>query len=55
MGIKAIKSLENNLQPDPLFDLQNMIKIRHEPVTNYYRFVKKVGAGTYGEVFLAEH
>ena len=55
MGIKAIKSVENNLRPDAKFDLQNMIKIRKETITHYYRFIKKVGAGTYGEVFMAEH
>ncbi len=55
MGIKAIKSVENSLQPDPVFDLQNMVKVRHEPVTNYYTFEKKIGAGTYGEVFMAIH
>lgn len=57
MGIKAIKSVETglNLKPDPIFDLQSMIKIRHEPITNYYTFSKKLGSGTYGEVFLAQH
>ena len=55
MGIKAIKAVENKLTPDPMFDLQSMIKIRKEPVANYYNFLKKVGAGTYGEVFIAEH
>lgn len=55
MGIKSIKSVENSLQPDPFFDLQSMIKVRHEPVTNYYKFLKKIGAGTYGEVFEAIH
>jgi serine/threonine protein kinase len=57
MGIKAIKSVEAglNLKPDPIFDLQSMIKIRHEPITNYYTFSKKLGSGTYGEVFLAHH
>ena len=48
MGIKAIKSVENNLRPDGMFDLQNMIKVRKETITHYYRFIKKVGAGTYG-------
>lgn len=55
MGIKAIKSVENNLRPDGMFDLQNMIKIRKETITHYYNFAKKVGSGTYGEVFMAEH
>lgn len=48
MGIKAIKSVENNLRPEPTFELQSMVKIRHEPVTNYYNFLKKIGSGTYG-------
>ncbi len=51
MGIKSIKSVENNLQPDPIFDIQGMVKIRKEAVANEYKFVKKIGAGTYGEVF----
>ena len=55
MGIKAIKSVEQPVPLDPSFDLQNMIRIRRENVNHYYRFIKKVGAGTYGEVFLAEH
>lgn len=55
MGIKAIKSVENNLRPEPIFELQGMVKLRHEPVSNYYRFLRRVGAGTYGEVFEAEH
>ena len=45
MGIKAIKAVENKLTPDPMFDLQSMIKIRKEPVANFYN----------GEVFIAEH
>lgn len=48
MGIKAIKSVENSLTPDSMFDLQNMIKVKHDSVEKYYKFVKKVGAGTYG-------
>jgi hypothetical protein len=28
MGIKSIKSIENNLQPDPIFELEGMIKVR---------------------------
>jgi serine/threonine protein kinase len=55
MGIKAIKSVENNLQPDPIFELQGMVKIRKDPITNEYKFIRKIGAGTYGEVFEAEH
>lgn len=55
MGIKSIKSVENNLQPDPIFELQGMVKIRKEPITYEYKFIKKIGAGTYGEVFEAEH
>lgn len=55
MGIKAIKAVENKLTPNPIFDLQSMIKIRKEPVANFYNFIKKVGSGTYGEVFIAQH
>ena len=55
MGIKAIKSVENNLQPHPVFELQSMIKIRKENILHYYNLGKKVGAGTYGEVFIAEN
>lgn len=55
MGIKSIKSVENNLQPDPIFDIQGMVKIRKEPITHEYEFTKRVGAGTYGEVFEAVH
>ena len=32
-----------------------MIKVRSEPIANSYKFVKKIGAGTYGEVFKASH
>jgi hypothetical protein len=28
MGIKSIKSIENNLQPDPIFEFEGMIKVR---------------------------
>ena len=55
MGIKSIKSVENSLQPDPIFELQGMVKVRKEAVTREYRLLKKVGAGTYGEVFEAVH
>ena len=55
MGIKSIKSVENNLKPHPIFDIENMIKVRSEPIANSYKFTKKIGAGTYGEVFLATH
>jgi len=48
MGIKSIKSVENGLHPDPVFELQGMIKVRHDPVSNYYKFLKRIGAGTYG-------
>lgn len=55
MGIKAIKSIEKNVHNDPtLFDIANMIKVKQEPVTNHYKFLKKLGEGTYGEVFLAQ-
>jgi hypothetical protein len=36
MGIKAIKSVENNLQPDPIFDIQGMVKIRKDPINYDY-------------------
>ncbi len=55
MGIKAIKAVENKMAPDPIFDLQSMIKIRKETIANFYNFIKKVGSGTYGQVFIAEH
>lgn len=55
MGIKSIKSVENNLQPDPIFELQGMVKVRKEPLSREYRLLKKIGAGTYGEVFEAVH
>jgi serine/threonine protein kinase len=55
MGIKAIKSLETNVTPNPMFDISNMIKIKVEPVTRHYKFIKKIGEGTYGEVFEALH
>lgn len=48
MGIKSIKSVENNLQADPIFELQGMVKIRKDPITNEYKFIRKLGAGTYG-------
>jgi hypothetical protein len=51
MGIKAIKPIEDNLIPDPTFDLANMIKARREPITDSYKFIRKIGAGTYAEVF----
>jgi serine/threonine protein kinase len=54
MGIKAIKSIENTLPDATMFDISNMVKVKQEPITNYYKFVKKVGEGTYGEVFKAE-
>lgn len=48
MGIKAIKSIESGPVPSAVFDISNMIKVKVEPVTNYYKFIKKIGAGTYG-------
>lgn len=32
MGVKSIKSIENNLHPDPIFELQGMVKIRKDPI-----------------------
>jgi hypothetical protein len=55
MGIKAIKSIETTPIPSAVFDISNMIKVKTEPVTNHYKFIKKIGAGTYGEVFKATH
>ena len=40
--------METTKPVDLSFDLQNMIKVSDEPVTKYYKFIKKLGAGTYG-------
>jgi hypothetical protein len=55
MGIKSIKSVENNLTVDPIFELQGMVKIRKEPISYEYELARRIGAGTYGEVFEAVH
>lgn len=48
MGIKAIKSIEQKTSEPTLFELSNMIKVKHEPVANCYKFLRKIGEGTYG-------
>jgi hypothetical protein len=55
MGIKAIKSIESGPIPSAVFDISNMIRVKVEPITDYYKFLKKIGEGTYGEVFKVVH
>jgi len=54
MGIKAIKSVTDNYQPNPLFEFQNMVHLNSkEKVSKYYKFEHLLGSGTYGEVYKA--
>ena len=37
------------------FSRENMIKIKKEPLTNYYKIIKDLGHGSFGSVKLVEH